>query len=75
VERIRPTYASIARSYAGPLHRAHQPKRTAFREAILQRPDDLEDIYFAEQALECVRSGEKRTVPLKDVSKRNGRGG
>ena len=42
------------------------------REAILQHLDDLEDIYFAEQALERVRSGEERTIPLKDVLKRHG---
>ena len=33
---------------------------------------DLEDIYFGAPALERVRSGEERTVPLKDVVKRHG---
>ena len=46
--------------------------KTYYVRAILQHLDDLEDIYFAEQALERVRSGEERTIPLKDVLKRHG---
>jgi RHH-type transcriptional regulator, rel operon repressor / antitoxin RelB len=38
-------------------------------EAIL---DDLEEMYLAEGALERIRSGEERTVLLKDVVKRHG---
>ena len=42
------------------------------REAILQYLDDLEDIYFAEKALQAVRSGRSRTVPLEKVMRRYG---
>jgi RHH-type rel operon transcriptional repressor/antitoxin RelB len=42
------------------------------REAILEHLDDLEDMYLAEDALERIRSGEERTIPLKDAVKRNG---
>lgn len=43
------------------------------REAILQHLEDLEDVYLAERVLERVRSGEERTVPLKDVLEREKR--
>jgi len=52
--------------------RTGRTKTYYVREAILQHLDDLEDIYFAEQALERVRSGKERTIPLKDVLKRHG---
>ena len=52
--------------------RTGRTKTYYVREAILQHLDDLEDIYFAEQALERVRRGEERTIPLKDVLKRHG---
>jgi RHH-type transcriptional regulator, rel operon repressor / antitoxin RelB len=42
------------------------------REAILEHLDDLEDMYLAEGALERIRSGAERTIPLKDAVKRNG---
>jgi RHH-type rel operon transcriptional repressor/antitoxin RelB len=42
------------------------------REAILEYLGDLEDLYLAEEVLERVRSGEERTIPLKDVLKRHG---
>jgi len=41
-------------------------------EAILQHLEDLEDLYLAERALERIRSGEERTIPLEDVMKRHG---
>jgi predicted DNA-binding protein len=34
--------------------------------------EDLEDLYLGERALERIRSGEGRTIPLKDVMKRHG---
>ena len=37
------------------------------REAILEHLEDLEDLYLAEGALERIRSGEERTIPLKDA--------
>lgn len=42
------------------------------REAILEHLDDLEDLYLAEGALQRIRSGEERTIPLKAVLKRHG---
>jgi len=42
------------------------------REAILQHLEDLEDIYFAERALERIRNGEDDTISLEDVMKRHG---
>lgn len=42
------------------------------REAILEYLDDLEDLYLAEGALERIRRGEERTIPLKDALKRRG---
>lgn len=42
------------------------------REAILEHLEDLEDLYLAERALERIRSGEEKTIPLKDAMKRHG---
>jgi RHH-type rel operon transcriptional repressor/antitoxin RelB len=42
------------------------------REAILEHLEDLEDLYLAEVALERIRSGEEKTIPLKDALKRHG---
>jgi RHH-type rel operon transcriptional repressor/antitoxin RelB len=42
------------------------------REAILEHLDDLEDLYLAEGALERIRNGEEKTIPLKDTVKRHG---
>jgi RHH-type rel operon transcriptional repressor/antitoxin RelB len=42
------------------------------REAILEYLDDLEDIYLAEKALEDVRSGRSKPIPLKKVMRRYG---
>jgi len=42
------------------------------REAILQYLDDLEDIYLAEKALEEVRSGRSKPVPLEKIMRRYG---
>jgi len=42
------------------------------REAILEHLEDLEDLYLAERALERIRSGEERTIPLKAAMKRHG---
>lgn len=52
--------------------RTGRTKSFYVREAILRHLDDLEDVFLAEQALERIRSGEERTVPLKDVLKRHG---
>ena len=42
------------------------------REAILEHLDDLEDLYLAERALERIRRGDERTIPLKTAMKRHG---
>lgn len=42
------------------------------REAILEHLADLEDLYLAEGALGCIRSGRERTIPLKNALKRHG---
>jgi len=42
------------------------------RQAILQHLDELEDLYLAERALERIRSGEDKTIPLEEVMKRHG---
>lgn len=42
------------------------------REAILEHLEEIEDLYLAEGALERIRSGEERTIPLKQVMKRHG---
>lgn len=42
------------------------------REAILEHIADLEDLYLAEGALERIRSGEEKTIPLKGAMKHHG---
>ena len=39
------------------------------KEAILDRLDDIEDIYLAEKRLEDIRSGRTKTIPLQEVMK------
>lgn len=51
--------------------RTGRTKTYYVREAILEHLNDLEDLYLAERALERIRSGEERTVPLKEVMKRH----
>jgi RHH-type transcriptional regulator, rel operon repressor / antitoxin RelB len=52
--------------------RTGRTKSYDVREAILAHLEDLEDMYLAEGALERIRSGEERTIPLKDTIKRHG---
>ena len=52
--------------------RTGRTKSYYVREAILEHLKDLEDLYLAERALERIRSGEERTIPLKDAIKRHG---
>jgi RHH-type transcriptional regulator, rel operon repressor / antitoxin RelB len=42
------------------------------REAILEHLNDLEDLYLAEEALERIRTGRERTIPLKNALRRHG---
>jgi len=51
--------------------RTGRTKTYYVREAILEHLADLEDLYLAERALERIRTGEERTIPLKDVMKRH----
>ena len=52
--------------------RTGRTKTYAVREAILEHLEDLEDLYLAERAMERIRSGEERTILLKDAMKRHG---
>jgi len=52
--------------------RTGRTKTFYVREAILQHLEDLEDLYLAEGALERIRNGEERTIPLKDAVRRHG---
>lgn len=52
--------------------RTGRSKTFYIREAIVQHLDDLEDVYFAKQALERIRSGQEPTVPLEDLLQRHG---
>ena len=51
--------------------RTGRTKTFYVREAILEHLDDLEDLYLAERTLERIRSGEERTISLKDALKRH----
>ena len=42
------------------------------REAILEHLADLEDVYLAERALDRIRKGRERTIPIASVMKRHG---
>ncbi len=42
------------------------------REAILEHLENLEDIYLAERALEEIRAGKVKAIPLDDVMREYG---
>jgi len=44
------------------------------REAILEKMEDMEDVYLAEQVIERVRRGEEQTHSLADVERDLGLG-
>ena len=52
--------------------RTGRTKTYYVREAILEHLEDIEDRYLAEVTLKRIRSGEERTIPLKEVMKRHG---
>jgi RHH-type rel operon transcriptional repressor/antitoxin RelB len=52
--------------------RTGRTKTFYVREAILEHLEEIEDVYLAERALESIRKGEKRTIPLKGALKRHG---
>jgi len=64
--------ASIEKRLAKLAQRTGRTKTYYAREAILQHLDDLEDVYLAERALDRIRKGDERTIPLDDVMKRHG---
>jgi RHH-type transcriptional regulator, rel operon repressor / antitoxin RelB len=51
--------------------RTGRPRSFYVREAIVQHIEDLEDIHLAEQALQRIRDGKDRTIPLEDLLKRH----
>ncbi len=42
------------------------------REALLAHIEELEDVYLAEAALEDIRAGRSKTIPLKVAMKKHG---
>jgi RHH-type transcriptional regulator, rel operon repressor / antitoxin RelB len=52
--------------------RTGRTKTYYVREAILEHLGDMEDMYLAERALERIRKGGARTIPLEDVMNRHG---
>jgi RHH-type rel operon transcriptional repressor/antitoxin RelB len=52
--------------------RTGRTKTFYVREAILRHLDELEDLYLAERALERIRSGEDKAIPLEEIMKRYG---
>ena len=61
---------SVERKLEQVARRTGKSKASIARRAILDRIDDLEDIYLAERALQRIRSGKERTVPLATVMER-----
>ncbi|MFZ0963313.1 MAG: DUF6290 family protein [Terriglobia bacterium] len=51
--------------------RTGRTKTSYVREALLEHLEDMGDVYLAEAALERIRTGEARTIPLNDVMKRH----
>ena len=42
------------------------------REALIQKLEDMEDLYLAEAVMERIASGEEKTTPLADVERELG---
>ena len=63
---------SVEKRLARLAKRTGRTKTFYAREAILQHLEEIEDVYLAEETLERIRSGEERTIPLKQVMKRHG---
>ena len=42
------------------------------REALVQKLEDMEDLYLAEAVMERIASGEEKTTPLADVERELG---
>jgi RHH-type rel operon transcriptional repressor/antitoxin RelB len=63
---------SVERRLEKLARRTGRTKSFYAREAILQHLEDMEDIYLADRALERIRTGKSKTVPLDEVMKRYG---
>ena len=63
---------SIEKSLEKLARRTGRTKTYYVREAILEHLEELEDLYLAERALERIRRGAEKTIPLKDALKRHG---
>jgi RHH-type transcriptional regulator, rel operon repressor / antitoxin RelB len=63
---------SIEKRLENLARRTGRTKTYYVREAILEHLEEIEDLYLAEGALERIRSGKERTIPLKQVMKRHG---
>jgi len=52
--------------------RTGRPKSFYIHQAILQRLEELEDVYLAERALNRILSGKDKTISLEEVLNRHG---
>lgn len=52
--------------------RTGRTKTYYVRKAVLEHLQDMEDMDLAERALDRIRKGEARTIPLEDIMKRHG---
>ena len=52
--------------------RTGRTKSFYIRQAILQRLEELEDVYLAERALNRILSGKDKTISLEEVLNRHG---
>jgi RHH-type transcriptional regulator, rel operon repressor / antitoxin RelB len=67
--RLRPDFESRLDKLAKLTGRS---KSYHAREAILERLDELEDMYLTEQRLADLRAGRSEAVPLREIVKRHG---
>ena len=63
---------AIEKRLAKLARRTGRTKSFYVRQAILQHLEELEDIYLAERALDRIRSGKDKPIPLEEVMKRYG---
>ncbi len=63
---------SIEKRLARLARRTGRTKTFYVREALQEHLEDMENLYLAEAALERIRAGEERTIPLYKAMKRYG---
>jgi RHH-type transcriptional regulator, rel operon repressor / antitoxin RelB len=63
--------SSIEKRLESLARRTGRTKTYYVREALLEHLADLEDVYLAEEALERIRNGEEKPIPLKTAMKRH----